>query len=271
MEVMTRPEATARGLKRYFTGKPCINGHIAERITSNGWCLACASQQKKKNRELYRELTRKWRTQNPEKNREYQRRYRDPEYRGVKWREKARASWRKYCAAHGIPLHEPKQPSRQSRRPKQPATRNCVICQVQFHPHGKQKTCTQKCAHALKNARNRVRLARLRPRKSCIICEKDIIGRRRKACSKECAATLNAMWMLANRERVNASNRRSRLRHLERRLDGMRRWRLANPHWNRDWHRANPEKAQANQQRFRRKKALHTAFLQLAQLKAVPK
>lgn len=37
-----RKEAIALGLKRYFTGKPCKNGHTAERLVSNMGCLECA-------------------------------------------------------------------------------------------------------------------------------------------------------------------------------------------------------------------------------------
>jgi hypothetical protein len=41
MEIITRAEAKARGLRRYFTGEPCHNGHVTERLTSNGLCRAC--------------------------------------------------------------------------------------------------------------------------------------------------------------------------------------------------------------------------------------
>lgn len=36
----TRAEAKARGLPHYFTGKPCVNGHIALRKTK-GACVEC--------------------------------------------------------------------------------------------------------------------------------------------------------------------------------------------------------------------------------------
>lgn len=36
----SRREARERGQKRYFTGKPCLQGHIAERNLS-GKCIAC--------------------------------------------------------------------------------------------------------------------------------------------------------------------------------------------------------------------------------------
>lgn len=39
--IVTRAEAQAAGLKRYFTGAPCANGHVAERMTSTFACLKC--------------------------------------------------------------------------------------------------------------------------------------------------------------------------------------------------------------------------------------
>lgn len=42
MNIITRAEAKAAGLKRYFTGKPCKYGHIAERATVNGLCYECS-------------------------------------------------------------------------------------------------------------------------------------------------------------------------------------------------------------------------------------
>lgn len=40
--IMTRPQAKALGLKRYWTGKPCPAGHIAYRLVSNWTCVECA-------------------------------------------------------------------------------------------------------------------------------------------------------------------------------------------------------------------------------------
>jgi len=40
MEIISRKEAKARGLTRYFTGRPCKNGHIAEHRVS-GACVEC--------------------------------------------------------------------------------------------------------------------------------------------------------------------------------------------------------------------------------------
>lgn len=64
-KVITREEAKARGLKRYFTGVPCPHGHVAERSISNAHCIICR-----------RESARRWETKFPEKAREKGRRYR---------------------------------------------------------------------------------------------------------------------------------------------------------------------------------------------------
>jgi hypothetical protein len=39
--LIPRSLAKQRGLKRYFTGEPCVRGHIAERVTANGTCHHC--------------------------------------------------------------------------------------------------------------------------------------------------------------------------------------------------------------------------------------
>lgn len=44
MEIITRTEAKALGLKRFFTGNTCAKGHVEERLTSNGACVACHRQ-----------------------------------------------------------------------------------------------------------------------------------------------------------------------------------------------------------------------------------
>jgi hypothetical protein len=50
-DLITREEAKARGLKRYFTGKPCPNGHVAERYVSHKNCIEC---QQEKTRRKYK-------------------------------------------------------------------------------------------------------------------------------------------------------------------------------------------------------------------------
>lgn len=65
---ITCKEAIARGLKRFFSGKPCKHGHIAFRKTSNNTCLECiriaAKLYRYKTREKQRENERNWRLKN---------------------------------------------------------------------------------------------------------------------------------------------------------------------------------------------------------------
>jgi hypothetical protein len=49
--ILRREDALALGLKRYFTGKPCRNGHIAERSV-RGMCLECRSEWSAKHRDM---------------------------------------------------------------------------------------------------------------------------------------------------------------------------------------------------------------------------
>lgn len=78
--VISRAEARAAGLKRYFTGKPCKNGHLVERYATNGKCSACrlsgAREWYAANRDQARESSRKWRKANPKEQRESSRRWR---------------------------------------------------------------------------------------------------------------------------------------------------------------------------------------------------
>lgn len=54
-EIISYLDAKASGFKRYFTGKPCLNGHVAPRFVSNCACSECQYDR-----------TRKWAAQNPE-------------------------------------------------------------------------------------------------------------------------------------------------------------------------------------------------------------
>lgn len=44
MDVISRVDARKLGLKRFYTGKPCPHGHIAERLVSNGTCVVCTRE-----------------------------------------------------------------------------------------------------------------------------------------------------------------------------------------------------------------------------------
>jgi len=47
-EIILRKEAREQGLTRYFTGKPCKNGHLEERNTNSGICYGCSRAATKK-------------------------------------------------------------------------------------------------------------------------------------------------------------------------------------------------------------------------------
>ncbi len=63
----------AKGLRRYFTGKPCSKGHIAERHYT-GTCVECGKAARlawnKRNPGVGTEVSRQWRLRNPERYRE---------------------------------------------------------------------------------------------------------------------------------------------------------------------------------------------------------
>lgn len=49
--IISRKDALAQGLSRYFTGVPCRRGHIAERIASKAACSICVSENDRKFKE----------------------------------------------------------------------------------------------------------------------------------------------------------------------------------------------------------------------------
>lgn len=49
--LISRREARARGFIRYFTGKPCKHGHIADRRVSDCACNECSRAQYQRERE----------------------------------------------------------------------------------------------------------------------------------------------------------------------------------------------------------------------------
>lgn len=62
--LITRADALAQGLKRYFTGKPCARGHIAEHYVISCKCIICQ-----------RLLTNEYRTLNRTRHNQYRRNY----------------------------------------------------------------------------------------------------------------------------------------------------------------------------------------------------
>jgi Recombination endonuclease VII len=66
MEKITAREAFDKGLKRYYTGLSCKFGHTAERMISNGSCVACLKDRRDRTREKNYEKVKEWRKKNPE-------------------------------------------------------------------------------------------------------------------------------------------------------------------------------------------------------------
>jgi hypothetical protein len=84
VKLISRKDARALGLKRYFTGKACLRGHMGERLVSSPGCLDCQA-----------ERLRRARTQNHahvlDRERKYRNRNRESIHRNkVKYRNKNR-------------------------------------------------------------------------------------------------------------------------------------------------------------------------------------
>lgn len=95
--IISRKDALAQGLKFYFTGKPCSNGHMCERDVAEWRCLECRKAKaarkyqreapersaKKRGRyatdpeyrEAWKAAAKRWAEENPEKYRKRQREY----------------------------------------------------------------------------------------------------------------------------------------------------------------------------------------------------
>lgn len=90
MQIIARKDAKRLGLKRYFTGKPCRNGHICERGVSTGHCMICnlarvkanydPAKKSKYNKQIYlaspekyRQRCRDWHARNRERRKEQRR------------------------------------------------------------------------------------------------------------------------------------------------------------------------------------------------------
>ncbi len=69
LQVISRADAMALGLKRYFTGEPCKRGHVAARLVNDCGCVECANYTKRCNPKR-RERDRKYNTQNRERRRQ---------------------------------------------------------------------------------------------------------------------------------------------------------------------------------------------------------
>lgn len=74
MEIITKKAAIAAGMKTYFTGKPCVRGHLAVRPVKGGACTECCKLIRAKwvenNKEKSLEIWREYRLRHIEKFRE---------------------------------------------------------------------------------------------------------------------------------------------------------------------------------------------------------
>ena len=72
LEVISRKDAKAQGLTRFFTGRPCRQGHRVARFVSSGACVECSlkrlAEWRQLNLERLKENNRKWWASNPQKN-----------------------------------------------------------------------------------------------------------------------------------------------------------------------------------------------------------
>jgi len=96
MRKITRKEALKLGQRLFFTGKPCKNGHIAERITTTYRCVDCKSDWESGWRQQYPEKDREMRAREVRKNADgYKRRHNEYEDRkGKEYLYKLRKSYR---------------------------------------------------------------------------------------------------------------------------------------------------------------------------------
>lgn len=67
MEVISREKAKKEGLKFYFTGKQCKNGHIEPRYVCNKYCSKCSASSYVENKDEISAKKKAVRKENPEK------------------------------------------------------------------------------------------------------------------------------------------------------------------------------------------------------------
>lgn len=72
-EIISRKEAEAKGLTKYFTGKSCPREHVSERFVKDRSCCACRAE--KNHLPQNRAARKRYAEKHPEKMREYGRTY----------------------------------------------------------------------------------------------------------------------------------------------------------------------------------------------------
>lgn len=101
MKVITRKEAITKGLKFYYSGKQCKNGHLVERYVVNYNCVLCskkdAATHQQNNPEYLLEWNRSDRKNHPEKRKQWRNNNKDKIYAQDKiWRDNNKEILKKY-------------------------------------------------------------------------------------------------------------------------------------------------------------------------------
>lgn len=163
-ELISRAQARARGLKKYFTGKPCKHGHICQRDTQGANCSRCLIDRRStpyqlerhrrnmkisrvKNPEKYKKIANrsiaKYRERDLEKNRAYHRAYQ------IEWNKNNLEKKRSLCREWRRDNPEAARATKSRRRSKELSApgshtaddlkdilrlqkRKCAFCRVKF-------------------------------------------------------------------------------------------------------------------------------------------
>lgn len=81
LEIISRKEAIAQGLKYYFTGKPCKYGHVEKRTTIRSDCVTCEKLRKVKYEKVHKEKIQQ------NKKLAYQKNKKEIDRRNMEWRK----------------------------------------------------------------------------------------------------------------------------------------------------------------------------------------
>jgi len=245
-QIITRAEVKARGLPRYFTGKPCKHGHVAERLTSSGECVECG-------RKRARETMRQRRAADPERVREQERQYRAANREAVKDRK------RRHYAANRDKINE----QQRQRRAADPE---------KFRARDRQ-WCAANADYLREYARQwyaanteRVREYALQWYAANGDAQRNH-RRERYANDPEYRGTINEQqrqYRAANREKFRARDRRWRAENPEKVRKHAQRWREENPDYQRDYRR----ERYANDPEFRDQVFLRRVILRVARTTA---
>jgi hypothetical protein len=100
MDIISRKEAKEKGIKNYFTGKPCKRGHVNYRLVSNHKCCGCVKEENKNRHESswYAKYRKDYYKKNREHIRNQDKKHYSAEYH-KQWRENNREQRRAADAA----------------------------------------------------------------------------------------------------------------------------------------------------------------------------